>query len=62
MRPIARRHGFEEIWITCRPNNTASCRTLEKAGANYEGTVAVPHDSDLYAGGDLHMRRYRLIV
>jgi predicted acetyltransferase len=62
LRPIARRHGFEEIWITCKPDNTASRRTLEKAGASYEGTVAVPPNSDLYAKGDLHMRRYRLTV
>jgi len=62
LRPIARDHGFEEIWITCRPDNVASWRTLEKAGARYEGTVAVPPDSDLYARGDTEMRRYRLSV
>lgn len=60
--PIARDHGFDEIWITVRPDNIASCRTLEKAGASFEGTLAVPADSDLYARGDLHMRRYRLSV
>jgi predicted acetyltransferase len=60
LRPIAHHHGFAEIWITVRPDNTASCRTLEKAGASYEGIVAVPFDSDLYARSDLHMRRYRL--
>jgi len=58
--PIARRHGFPEIWITCRPDNVASWRTLEKVGASYEGTVDVPSDSDLHARGDLQMRRYRL--
>ncbi|HIQ19154.1 GNAT family N-acetyltransferase [Sphingobium sp. HBC34] len=62
LRPIAQHHGFDEIWITVRPDNIASCRTLEKAGASYEETVAVPLDSDLYARGDLHMRRYRLSV
>lgn len=59
---IARRHGFREIWITCRPDNVASWRTLEKAGASYEGMVDVPLDSDLYARGDLQMRRYRLSI
>ncbi|HKR93646.1 GNAT family N-acetyltransferase [Novosphingobium sp.] len=59
---IARQHGFHEIWITCRPDNIASWRTLEKAGATYEGTVNVPLDSDLYARGDLQMRRYRLTI
>lgn len=32
LRPFARHHGFEEIWITVRPDNAASCHTLEKAG------------------------------
>lgn len=62
LRPIARQHGFEEISITCRPDNAASCRTLEKAGASYQGTYAVPPDTDLYARGDFHMRRYRLAL
>lgn len=62
LRPIARRHCFRETWITVRPDNVASCRTLDKAGASYEGTVAVPPDSDLYARGDRHMRRYRLLT
>lgn len=62
LRPIARQHGFEEIWITVQPDNSASCRTLDKAGASFEGTLAVPPDSDLFARGDLHMRRYRLPV
>ena len=59
---IAQRHGFQEIWITCRPDNIASWRTLEKDGATYEGTVDVPLDSDLYVRGDLQMRRYRLVI
>ena len=62
LRPIGRSHGFEEVWITVRPDNTASCRTLDKAGASYEGTAAVPLDSDLFMRGDLHMRRYRLLT
>lgn len=49
-----------EIWITVRLDNIASCRTLEKAGANFEGTLAVASANDVYAWGDLHMRRYRL--
>lgn len=60
--PIADRHGFEELWITCRPDNIASRRTLEKAGASYVDTVAVPPTSDLYSRGEHEMRRYRLSV
>ena len=59
---IARTHDFGVLWITCRPDNTASQRTLEKVGAVYEGIVEVPVDSDLYARGDYQMKRYRLIL
>lgn len=41
LRPIARWYGFAEIWITCQPENGASCRTLENTGAILEGTVTV---------------------
>lgn len=54
--------GFEEIWITCTPDNTASRRTLENAGAQYVETVETPPNTDLYARGDRLMRRYRLTV
>ena len=57
--PIARSHGFEELFITCAPENIASCRTLENAGASFQGTVAVPLDSKLYARG-LVLARYCL--
>ncbi|MBN1548516.1 MAG: GNAT family N-acetyltransferase, partial [Syntrophaceae bacterium] len=30
--PLARRHGFEVLWITCNPDNLASRRTCELAG------------------------------
>lgn len=59
---IADCRGFDELWITCRPDNIASCRTLENAGASYVETIAVPPTSDLYARGDFEMRRYRLPV
>lgn len=57
--PIAGQHGFEDIWITCQPENLASCRTLHNAGAVLEGTIDVPLGTDLYARG-LLLRRYRL--
>jgi predicted acetyltransferase len=60
MRAIARQHGFAELWMTCRTDNRASQRVLEKAGAHYVETIAVPRDHDLYARGNLEMQRYRL--
>lgn len=62
LRPIACGHGFDILWITCRPDNIASQRTLAKAGALYVETLDVPLGSDLYARGDLQMRRYRLVL
>lgn len=59
-RPVARQHGFEQLWITCRPDNFASRRTLEKAGAVFEEEITVPENTDLFARGDFVMRRYRL--
>ena len=40
--PLARRHGFPELWITCGPENIASRRTLENAGFRFVEIVAVP--------------------
>lgn len=62
LNSIERRHSFHEIWITCRPDNLASWCTLEKSGATYERTVNEPVDSDLYARGDLQIRRYCLTI
>ena len=31
--PLARRHGLQTVWITCNPDNWASRRTCELAGA-----------------------------
>lgn len=40
--PLARRHGMEQLWITCQPDNIASRRTLERLGAEYAGILDVP--------------------
>ncbi len=40
--PLARRHAFSELWITCGPENTASRRTCENAGFRFVEIVAVP--------------------
>jgi RimJ/RimL family protein N-acetyltransferase len=41
---LARRHGMTEIVITCLPDNTASKRTCELAGATFAGMVDVPSE------------------
>lgn len=60
--PLARRHGFRELWITCNPENIASRRTCELAGAEYVETVNVPSWTEIYQRGERRKCRYRLLV
>lgn len=57
--PLARAHGFSELWLTTSPDNLASRRTLERLGAQYIDTVPVPADSDMRGLGIREVRRYR---
>lgn len=58
--PLAKHHGFTELWITCNPNNMASRRTCERLGAELVEIVDVPKDNDVYAPGSERKCRYRL--
>ncbi len=58
--PLAQRVGISPIWITCDPENTASCRTCEIVGAEFVETVAIPHSHEMYAEGARFRSRYRL--
>jgi tagatose 1,6-diphosphate aldolase len=60
--PLARRHGFREIWITCNPDNWPSRRTCERLGAELIDIVDVPRDSELYAPGNERKCRYLLAL
>ncbi|WP_236552835.1 GNAT family N-acetyltransferase [Sphingomonas sp. 8AM] len=60
LMPIAVSHGFAALWITCRPENVASRRVLDKVGARFVELVETPADSDLFARGDRRMCRYLL--
>lgn len=62
LKPIAAAQGFGMVWVTCRPDNNASRRVLEKVGAVFFEEVMVPEESDLFARGDRVMCRYRLAV
>jgi len=46
--PLARRHGLSELWITCNPENIASRRTWELAGAELTEIVDLPPYVDMY--------------
>jgi tagatose 1,6-diphosphate aldolase len=59
--PLARRHGLDPVWITCDPDNVASRRSLEIAGAEFVEIVDVPATCGIRKfGGKLRKCRYRL--
>lgn len=60
--PLARRHGMQELWITCNPDNIASRRTCELLGAELVEIVDVPPDEEMYERGDRQKCRYRLAL
>ena len=59
--PLARTLGIDPLWITCDPDNAASRRSLELAGAELMEIVDVPEDCGIRKyGGKLRKCRYRL--
>ncbi|MDI9636267.1 GNAT family N-acetyltransferase [Geitlerinema splendidum] len=58
--PLAKQHGLKELWITCNPNNIASRRTCEIAGATLVEIVNLPEYSDMYLEGERQKCRYRV--
>ena len=60
--PLARRHDFQTIFITCNPENAASRRTCERLGASLIQTIDLPTDHLLYQRGERQKCRYRLDV
>jgi predicted acetyltransferase len=60
--PLARRHGLDQLWITCQPDNLASRRTLERLGAEYAGMLDVPCGYPLDAGMERKKACFRLLT
>lgn len=58
--PLARRLGIDPLWITCDPENVASRRSIEIAGAEFIEIVDVPPDCGIYKSGHPRKCRYRL--
>lgn len=58
--PLARAHGLGPLWITCDPDNAASRRTCELAGAELVEVVDLPKDDDLYRRGEKRKCRYKI--
>ncbi|MCK5787299.1 MAG: GNAT family N-acetyltransferase [Candidatus Sabulitectum sp.] len=57
---LARQHNMSELWITCNPDNVASKRTCELAGAIFVEVVDLPEDIDMYQEGERQKCRYRI--
>ncbi|HHV94048.1 MAG TPA: GNAT family N-acetyltransferase [Firmicutes bacterium] len=55
---LARKHGMKEVVITCSPDNIASRKTCEYAGAEFEGIVDLPEWHELYKEGKRKTCRY----
>jgi predicted acetyltransferase len=60
LMPLARLHGLSTLWITCDPENAASRRCLEIAGAEFVEIVNVPPDCVIHKSGHPRKCRYRL--
>jgi tagatose 1,6-diphosphate aldolase len=59
--PLARRLQLDPLWITCDPENAASRRSLELAGAEFVEIVDVPEDCGILKYGHRARKcRYRL--
>jgi tagatose 1,6-diphosphate aldolase len=58
--PLAARHQLNPLWITCDPDNLASRRTCELAGAELVEIVEVPPDEEMYQRGIRQKCRYKL--
>jgi tagatose 1,6-diphosphate aldolase len=62
LMPLARGLGLDPLWITCDPENAASRRSLELAGARFVEIVNVPEDCIIYKSGHPQKCRYRLAL
>lgn len=60
--PLARRHGFSTLWITCNPDNWPSRRTCERLGAEFVETVTIPPEHEMALKGEREKCRYRLTL
>lgn len=58
--PFAKSLDIDPLWITCDPENAASRRSLEIAGAEFVEIVDVPEDCIIYRNGHPRKCRFRL--
>lgn len=58
--PLAKQLSINPLWITCDPENIASQRTLELAGAEFIEIVDVPKNCIIHQRGHPRKCRFRL--
>ena len=58
----ARKHGMDQVYITCDPANIASSRTCQIAGGEYIETADIPEDNEMYAEGKRRAMVYRFTL
>jgi predicted acetyltransferase len=56
--PIFKKHGFQQVFVTCNPDNAASIRSLVLAGAKFIECVDVPPEEPPFQRGEKQKRRY----
>lgn len=56
---FAKKHGLDCVFITCDPENIASCKTCELAGGNLMEVVDLPEQNEQYSKGDRKKCRYK---
>ncbi len=56
---LARKHGMGYVIISCAPENGASARTCELAGAHFVETAPIPETNDMYRCGKRLENIYR---
>lgn len=60
--PLAGKLGLNPLWITCDPDNIASRRSCELAGAQFVQIVDVPEKCVIHRSGHKQKCRYRLDI
>ncbi len=59
---IAKEYGMKEIYLTCKKDNVASSKTIEKLGAQLLETVVPPKDYFGYYDGIDEYRIYKKLI
>lgn len=62
LKPIAKEHKLDVVWITCNPDNWASRKTCEYVGCELIEVVDLPKDNDMYRSGERQKCRYRWVL